>query len=392
MKNASRTLCALCDWMATPKKNTAADTIVTLAMMPDDIIETIVNSDMKKEGNHGQQREILYALRCVNKRFLSACSSTLQIKTACWDLRQKRELERLFSKIVVEMASPTHFTPSPMILGEGGQATVYAAYLEGNTVAWKIFDKPTSDLNRMQREVDIMQRLHTLQNNNNNQQRMLSVRVLWQGNNSYAMPFCHGSLQSACGCLSADQVFASVVKSIAKLLAIAHRDGIVHHDIKPSNILVTANGKIVLGDWGLAHARDFPPLTQVGAVMGTLGFMAPEQSQGERGNSASDIFALGKTVEALANQQALSDERIKRFVALCTIANEPSRRPTAQAIADFDFDSWTPRRVVMPQPLQQPQQQVMESEDVWTPLIAIVGICAVGGYFAFRQTQKNRDQ
>ncbi len=80
-------------------------------------------------------------------------------------------------------------------------------------------------------------------------------------------------------------------------LATAHRQGVIHRDIKPANILFDRAGFPALADFGVAVTRDFTAgLTDAGMVIGTPGYLAPEQARGERATPASDVFALGATL------------------------------------------------------------------------------------------------
>src|SRR5205085_7664834 len=87
-----------------------------------------------------------------------------------------------------------------------------------------------------------------------------------------------------------------LLRQVASGLDYAHRQGIVHRDLKPSNVMVDGDGNAFLADFGIArtfsHAvRD---LTDRGVVLGTPGYMAPEQALGEGGvGPASDIYSLG---------------------------------------------------------------------------------------------------
>jgi serine/threonine protein kinase len=78
---------------------------------------------------------------------------------------------------------------------------------------------------------------------------------------------------------------------LAGALAIAHRAGIIHGDVKPGNILVTAENKVKLGDFGIA--RFASQISGSGTLMGTPAYLAPEQIQGEPQDPRSDQFALG---------------------------------------------------------------------------------------------------
>jgi hypothetical protein len=87
-------------------------------------------------------------------------------------------------------------------------------------------------------------------------------------------------------------------------LAEAHRAGVVHRDIKPGNVLFDAEGVPHLADFGVASSREHTEgLTAVGTVVGTPGFMAPEQARGEVAGQAADVFALGATLLYAATGQ-----------------------------------------------------------------------------------------
>ncbi len=84
---------------------------------------------------------------------------------------------------------------------------------------------------------------------------------------------------------------------LASALAAAHRAGVVHRDLKPGNVLFDADGVPHLADFGVASSRDDTAgLTAVGTVVGTPGFMAPEQARGEDTGQAADVFSLGATL------------------------------------------------------------------------------------------------
>ena len=139
-------------------------------------------------------------------------------------------------------------------------------------------------------------------------------------------------------------------------LAAAHRAGVVHRDIKPGNVLFDGDGRPHLVDFGVATSRDSTPgLTGTGLVIGTPGFMAPEQAQGLGATAASDVFSLGATLAYAATGQgpygtgeaaALMHRAAKGKVAPlprslpATLRNQieamlerrPERRPTAAAL------------------------------------------------------------
>ncbi len=110
------------------------------------------------------------------------------------------------------------------------------------------------------------------------------------------MPLIDGAPLSALlaerGSLSTGETMA-IVAAIASALQVAHDAGIVHRDLKPGNILVTPDGRVMLVDFGIAHAAGGEPLTQTGALIGTADYLSPEQAAGRTATPASDLYSLG---------------------------------------------------------------------------------------------------
>ena len=82
------------------------------------------------------------------------------------------------------------------------------------------------------------------------------------------------------------------VAHAAAALDAAHANGIVHRDVKPANLLLDNDDRVKVADFGVASAADLGSFTEAGTVVGTAGYLAPEQARGERATPASDLYAL----------------------------------------------------------------------------------------------------
>jgi serine/threonine protein kinase len=94
------------------------------------------------------------------------------------------------------------------------------------------------------------------------------------------------------GRMEVDQA-VDVVTQACRGLDYAHRNGVVHRDVKPGNLLVSDSEVVKLADFGIARAADQSSITQVGSVLGTAAYLAPEQARGEEAGPRADLYALG---------------------------------------------------------------------------------------------------
>jgi Tol biopolymer transport system component len=148
-------------------------------------------------------------------------------------------------------------------------------------------------------------------------------------------------LSSAAGALPARKAIEYAVQ-LAHGLAAAHQKGIVHRDLKPENVFIDSSGRVKILDFGLAKLteRDSPvsamsvlptkaPDTVPGVVMGTIGYMSPEQVRGQQADHRADIFALGTVLyEMLSGRRAFRrDTTIDTMTAI--LKEDPPDLPVA---------------------------------------------------------------
>jgi serine/threonine-protein kinase len=105
-------------------------------------------------------------------------------------------------------------------------------------------------------------------------------------------------------------------------LAAAHAAGFVHRDVKPQNLLLSTDGVLKLGDFGIAVGHDGTRLTVAGTVLGTAGYLAPEQARGEEVTAAADIYAVGAVLYEL-----LTGEPSRNATSLTALGAEDGFQP-----------------------------------------------------------------
>ena len=121
---------------------------------------------------------------------------------------------------------------------------------------------------------------------------------------------------------------AALGAKVADALAVAHRAGVLHRDIKPGNILLDRDGRAVLTDFGIAimNDPDSTRLTESGVLIGSLEYLAPERAQGQEPGPPSDIWSLGATLYA-AVEGTSPFHRTSTWTTLTAIVSEPLPEP-----------------------------------------------------------------
>lgn len=98
----------------------------------------------------------------------------------------------------------------------------------------------------------------------------------------------------------------------AEALEYAHGEGVIHRDVKPSNLMLDEAGRLHVTDFGLARVQNVEALTMTGDVLGTLRYMSPEQAEGRYVDHRSDVYSLGVTLYELATLRPALDGKDRR--------------------------------------------------------------------------------
>ncbi|KUL35183.1 hypothetical protein ADL22_28105 [Streptomyces sp. NRRL F-4489] len=184
------------------------------------------------------------------------------------------------------------------LIGRGGMGAVHEAVdteLDRRVAVKRLYgaggpDAAAVALARLRREAQALARIShpgvvQVHDSGRHEDRPYLVMELLDGVDLAKLVAAHGPLPPP--------VAAAVGLGMCRALAAAHSAGVLHRDVKPTNVMVTRSGRVVLQDFGLARIAEEPAITRAGALIGTPQYMAPELMRGELPGPAADLYGLG---------------------------------------------------------------------------------------------------
>jgi tRNA A-37 threonylcarbamoyl transferase component Bud32 len=181
----------------------------------------------------------------------------------------------------------------------------------------------------------------------------------------------HGSLRQYIGRLSTAQI-AGVLEGVLAGLSHGEQHGIVHRDLKPENLLVAADGRVKIADFGVARAYNQAVtravVTVAGTTIGTPTYMSPEQAMGTTLTPATDLYSLGIVAWELLTGQVPFEETDTPVAVLYRHVHEPV--PSVRTVApdvDPDIADWLARMLE-----KRPEDRYQSADDAWVDLEDIV--------------------
>ncbi len=248
-------------------------------------------------------------------------------------------------------------------VGAGGMASVFRATDQalGRTVAIKLFTPGTAGRGDEARQVSETRLLASL--SHHALVTLFDAHLPERGDAFLVMEYIDGGTLDArlLGGVIGDEDATSLARELGEALHVVHGAGIIHRDVKPSNILLrpalTPQSPLrpTLADFGIAYLIDTTRLTAPGTAIGTAAYLAPEQVRGAAPTTASDIYSLGLVlIEALTGRRAFAQQTpVEAIAARLSIqpeipaslgpgwgalltdmtARDPEQRPTALEVA-----------------------------------------------------------
>jgi serine/threonine-protein kinase len=138
-------------------------------------------------------------------------------------------------------------------------------------------------------------------------------------------------------------VAANIAAQVAGALSVAHAAGLVHRDIKPANILLSEDGRVKVGDFGIAKAAESADLTQEGSFLGTAKYLAPEQVEGKPVDGRTDLYSLGVVLYEMLCGRVPFEADSSSGTALARLHSDPQRPRLVKAGVPRELETITMR-------------------------------------------------
>jgi eukaryotic-like serine/threonine-protein kinase len=138
-------------------------------------------------------------------------------------------------------------------------------------------------------------------------------------------------------------VAANIAAQVAGALSVAHAAGLVHRDIKPANILLSEDGRVKVGDFGIAKAAESADLTQEGSFLGTAKYLAPEQVEAKPVDGRTDLYSLGVVLYEMLCGRVPFEADTSSSTALARLHSDPPRPRLVKAGVPRELESITMR-------------------------------------------------
>lgn len=169
-----------------------------------------------------------------------------------------------------------------------------------------------------------------------------------------------------------------LMKQAASALAYAHKEGMLHRDVKPANLMLDKDNRLVLTDFGIAKMVSNPTLTATGGMVGTPAYMSPEQGMGDLGDERSDLYALGVIwYEMLTGQVPYNAETPLALI----LKHVNERIPSLRAVRpDLPVEADEILRKLL---AKNPDERYQRAEDVIADLEQLENLLARGDEDAF---------
>jgi eukaryotic-like serine/threonine-protein kinase len=284
------------------------------------------------------------------------------------------------------------------LLGEGGMATIYRAHDAqlGRDVAVKVlraeYGRDAAFVARFRQEAQAAAALNHPNVVNVFDFGMESgdpyiVMELVEGGDLAEVLRERGALEPVAA--------ARIAQQVADALDAAHGRGIVHRDIKTTNVLINRGGRIKVGDFGIARAFAEAQITMPGTTLGSVHYFSPEQARGELVTTASDIYSLGLVLfEMLTGRRAWTGDSAGA-VAVARLAGDPPAPSSLQQGVPAALDAIV-KRALARVPGERPTAADLSAAlgrflaDPTAPPAAVLGTAAAGAAVAAAQPAQGR--